>query len=352
MAGEPIRVGLIGAGAAVRRLHLPALAALADDVRAVGVWSRTPDNARALADRHPVGRCCADYREMLADRDVDAVLIAVPIERNAAILIEALAAGKHVLAEKPIAATTAEARDVLRAGARSSRVVVIGENFRYREDVLRAKELVESGAVGRVQCFQVSMLFDLRKEFRREFVEKGWRRDPKHPGGLVVDAGVHVVASLREVLGDVRDLYARTLHRAGETTGPSGLLMQLTLTSGAAGHYFTCHAAQTDRETVFDLAAYGEGGSLWVTEGTVEWTEGGGTRRTYRPEGYDRGYRNQWRNFCGAIRGEEGVYSTPEKAYGDLLVLEAALHSARLGRPVELAAFEAGNDSSARRTST
>jgi len=340
MAGEPLQVGLIGAGAAVRRLHLPALEALRDEIRVAAVWSRSPDNARALARQHGIERCWNDYRELLADRSVEAVLIAVPIERNAPLLLEAVAAGKHVLAEKPIAATVAEARRVLEACGRSDRVVAIAENFRYREDVRRARAVVAAGLVGAVQCFHANMVFDLNKDFRQDFIGKPWRQHPAHPGGLAVDAGVHSAAALREILGEVRDLYAQTLHRAGETTGPTGLLVQMTLATGAVGQYLACHTARTDRETVFDLTAYGERGTLWLGEGSVEWTVGPDTKRTaYRPEGHDRGYQGQWRNFCGAVRGREEVYSTPEKAFGDLLLMEAALYSAGTRRRVELAPF-------------
>src|SRR5262245_22001810 len=154
MGGEPLKVGLIGAGAAVRRLHFPAVSALRDEIHVAAVWSRSLDNARALAGQHRIESCCADYRELLADRSIKAVLIAVPIERNAPLIIESIAAGKHVLAEKPIAATVAEARRVLEACGRSDRVVAIGENFRYREEIRRAKELVKAGRIGGVQGFQ------------------------------------------------------------------------------------------------------------------------------------------------------------------------------------------------------
>lgn len=342
MATEPLKLGLLGAGAAMRRLHLPALAVLRDEIRVVDVWSRSADNARAIAQQHGIERWCADYRELLSDRDVDAVLIAVPIERNASLLMEAVEAGKHVLAEKPIAATVPEARRVLEAVGRSDRVVAIAENFRYREDVRRARSLIEAGAIGAVQCFQANMVFDLHKEFRRDFVGKPWRQNPAHPGGLLVDAGVHSAAALNEILGEIRDVYAHTLHRPGETTGPTGLLMQMTLAAGAPGHYLSCHTARTDRETVFDLTVYGDRGTLWLTEGAIEWTEGADNqRKTHRHEGHDRGYQSQLRNFRNAVLGKEEIYSTPEKATGDLLFLHAALHSAQTGQRVDLAKFAA-----------
>ncbi|HVC98766.1 MAG TPA: Gfo/Idh/MocA family oxidoreductase [Pirellulales bacterium] len=329
MTNTPLKLGLLGTGAAVQKLHLPPLTELHGEIKLAGVWSQSFENARAFAAEHSVDRCYADYRELLADPGIEAVLVAVPIERNAAFLIEAVEAGKHVLAEKPIAASVAEARHVLDASERSDRLVAIAENFRYRDDIAQARRIIESGAIGSVQCFQGTSVFDLLKEVRRVYMEKAWRREPRHPGGLVVDAGVHTVAGLREILGEIEEVYAQLMSDSPVTSGPDGLVMQLKLASGAPGHYLTCYTAQTDREAGFELIAYGSLGTLWLTEGKVEWTGQDGVRSSWSAESHDRGYRVQWRNFLAAVRGHESVYSTPEKGFGDLLVLEAALHSAR-----------------------
>ena len=73
------------------------------------------------------------------------------------------------------------------------------------------------------------------------------------------------------------------------------------------------------------MIAYGSLGTVWLTEGKVEWSRAT-VRSSWSAESHDRGYRKQWRNFLAAVRGQESMYSTPEKAFGDLLVLEAALH--------------------------
>jgi predicted dehydrogenase len=330
MTFEPLNLGLLGAGAAVRKLHLPALNQLRAEIALAGVWSRSFENARTLAAEVGVAQSYADYRQLLADPKIETVLVAVPIEHNAALLIEAVEAGKHVLAEKPIAASVAEARNVVAACRRLNQVVMIAENFRYRDDILQARRLIKSGAIGRVQCFQVKSVFDLLKDFRSVYMEKAWRREPRHAGGLVVDAGVHAVAGLREVLGDVQGVFAQAMSNSAATSGPDGLAMQLTLAGGAPGNYLACYTAQTDCETVFDLTVYGTAGTLWLTEGKVEWTTSpDGTRSSWLAESHDRGYLAQLRNFVRAVRGQEAVYSTPEKAFGDLLLMEAALHSAR-----------------------
>lgn len=337
MTQQRVKLGLLGIGAAVCKLHLPALANLHAEIEIAAVWSRSSERAGSFAAEMGIERSFADYRDLLADPAVEAVLIAVPIELNARLAIEAIEAGKHVLAEKPIAASVAEALQVLQACRATQGVVGIAENFRYRGDILEAKRLIEAGAIGQVQCFHVTTVFDLLHDVRRIYIEQPWRQEPRHAGGLVVDAGVHAIAGLREVLGDVECLYARLMHRSPATSGPDGLLMQLDLFSGAAGHYLACYTAKTDRERGFELSVYGDGGSLWLNEGKVEWySTATGSRSSWQDPAHDRGYLAQWRNFIAAIRGQEPISSTPEKAYGDLLVLECALRSAGKGRRVNV----------------
>src|SRR6266511_2420206 len=94
-----IRLGVIGAGAVVQRVHWPVLKEIGKQIRVVAVASRRPQNARAFARQTGSARVYNDYREMLQDPSIDAVLTAVPIELNAAVLIDAVRAAKHVMAE-------------------------------------------------------------------------------------------------------------------------------------------------------------------------------------------------------------------------------------------------------------
>lgn len=154
-----IRLGIIGAGAAVRELHWPVLQKLDSEVQVVRISNATIESARAFAKSVGSPKFGCDYRELLSDREIDAVLIAVPIEFNATVLIDAVNAGKHVLAEKPIAATRREALRVLKTCSKSNRVVAIAENFRFRGDLRRARELLQEWAIGDVFAFQLQVCF-------------------------------------------------------------------------------------------------------------------------------------------------------------------------------------------------
>jgi predicted dehydrogenase len=205
----------------------------------------------------------------------------------------------------------------------------IGENFRYRKDLALARGILSQGILGDVPTFQVTVRFDMRSETRRVWSDKAWRREPGYPGGYLLDTGVHAVAFLRDLLGEVAEVSARTLGHNPALGGPEGLLMQLRLENGRIGQYFAHYNARLERESALDVAAYGTHGTLEITPGRVAWSHGpgrpGGVHRVPKS---DRGYEHQWRNFAMAIHGEEPLVSTPEQAYRDLLAIDGALRAA------------------------
>lgn len=338
-----VNLGIIGTGSAIRRLHWPVLEKMPDAFRVVAVANRTRAKAEDFARDIGGAKVYDDYRAMLDDPAVDAVLTAVPIELNAQVLIDSIRAGKHVLAEKPIAATLPEAQEILSICKSSGKVIAVAENFRYREDVIKAREIIASGEIGVVSCFRMTTQCDVDTEFRRAWFAKGtWRNKAVFPGGIIADTCVHMVSSLRDILGEVKELYAQVLNSSAATEGVDGLVTQFTMRDGAVGQYLACLTAKVPKETVFSFEAFGTQGSLRLTEGEVNWLcAPGSTEHSYRPEGYDRGYTRQWRNFYRAICGEEAVVSTPGQAYQDLVVIDAALRSAELGQGVRVGALPA-----------
>jgi predicted dehydrogenase len=286
-----------------------------DAFRIVALANRTRAKVEDFARAIGGAKVYDDYRALLDDSGVNAILTAVPVQLNAQILIDSVRAGKHVLAEKPIAATPAEAREALRACKNSRKVIAIAENFRYREDVNKARAIIAGGEIGDVYCFQITTKYDVGTEFRRAWFEKGtWRHSPVYPGGMFTDTSIHMISSLRDMLGEVKELYAQVLDTSPATEGPDCLVTQITMSNGAVGQYLACFSAKVAKETVFSFAAFGKTGSLRLSEGEVVWLLAPGTEAlSYRPEGYDRGHTNQWRNFHRAICGEEAVVSTPEQ---------------------------------------
>src|SRR5262249_52805705 len=104
---------------------------------------------------------------------------------------------------------------------------------------------------------------------------------------------------------------------------------------------FACYTAKVTTEAALEWRVFGSKGTLQLIGSRLVLSHGGGSRETtFRFDTKNRGYAGQWRNFCCAIRGEELIVSTPERAYGDLLVIDAALRSAH-GHRREMLSSEA-----------
>jgi predicted dehydrogenase len=317
---------------AFQRLHWPALKRLRREIRVVALSRRNLEEGRSLAARENIEKVHGDYKELLQDKDLDAVLTAVPIELNGTVLLEALRAGKHVLAEKPLAATLEQAGSIVREIETRQQVVLVGENFRYCPAIGEAKNLIASGVIGDVVAFRLKVNFDVTAAARKPWISRGWRHNAKYPGGFVLDAGVHPVAALRDLLGEVDQVWADTLDTSAVINGPDSLLMQVRMKSGVVGQCFFCYTSKEAKENALDFTVYGTKGVQYLGRKSIKRSHGAG-----KPTEFVRikngEYVRQWKNFCAAIRGEEKVVSTAAEAYRDIAVIDAALRSAASGIP-------------------
>ncbi|GAA2613137.1 Gfo/Idh/MocA family protein [Paractinoplanes durhamensis] len=231
-----MRFGLFGTGPWAHQAHAPALAEH-PDVELVGVWGRNPDKAAELAALHGA-RAYAEIEELLAD--VDAVAIALPPDVQAPLALRAAKAGKHLLLDKPVAFTAAEAQEIADAVAERDLASVVFFTRRLMPPV--AEFLAEAAATGGWREARVDHLGSIFVG-DNPFGASPWR---KESGGLW-DVGPHAVAALLPVLGPVTE--------AAAMAGPhdmthlllrhaDGAISSLTLTVDAA-------PAAEREETVF-----------------------------------------------------------------------------------------------------
>ena len=345
----PVRLGLFGAGLAVRRLHWPALAQLPDRFEVVAFADPDRDAAASFAATAGIGMAgyAPDPAALLACPQVEAVLVAVPLHRSYALAEAALAAGKHVLCEKPAGGSLEQGRAFLALERRSARaadrVLMVGENVLYREDLRHARRLLEAGAIGAPRL--VDFRFARRtSEAGGEFASAAWRRRPVHRGGIHLDVGVHHIAQLRLLCGELLAVQAVLAGggapAAGRETYPS-LLTLLRFAGGVAGAYQALYDATTDRPGT-TLRVYGDTGAL-VVEGpaapaapTVSVLRDDGSRTEERFEQEDGGYRAEWLDFYAAVRERRRPVGTVAQSFRNLLVVMRALDAAADGGTVEI----------------
>jgi len=146
-----MQIGIIGAGGATRGIHLPGFK-LCADAEVTVVCDADRDAARATGVRET----CTDYREVLTRRDIDAVVVATPNFLHREIVLAALAAGKHVLCEKPLALNREEAEEMLRAAERAGRVHMTAFTYRFTPAIQHARRLIEQGTLGELRTVRAA----------------------------------------------------------------------------------------------------------------------------------------------------------------------------------------------------
>jgi predicted dehydrogenase len=181
----------------------------------LGVTNRTLDKAHSYARRHGVPRVYPDVAGMLADREIDAVYIAVPPADHRALALQAMAAGKHVYVEKPMAMNFAECREMMDACERSGARLFVAFYRRAMPRFIKVKEWLDENAIGMVCA--VSVLHRQKpapEEFSPDTLP--WRvRGEISGGGKFVDMGAHVLDALIWWFGPITDVYGVAGNRGG-----------------------------------------------------------------------------------------------------------------------------------------
>src|SRR5256885_1678393 len=194
---KPIRTAILGTGF-MGRVHLEAVQRV-ESVEAAGIFGRNPEATARLAAGFSVPKSTSDYREVLRDPAIDAVHICTPNAQHFAMAKEALQAGKHVLCEKPLTTTVAEAEELVALAARQQLRNCVCHNLRYYPQVQQMRALRESGELGEILVVQGTysqdwLLYD---------TDWNWRVDAKAAGAsrCMADIGSHFFDMAEHVTG-------------------------------------------------------------------------------------------------------------------------------------------------------
>lgn len=197
-----IRVGVIGTGFG-DSVHIPALKTI-PYVEVGCVCSKRADRAHMVAARHNIRKSTNDYRELIRDDDIDAVVIASPPNLHHTMAFAAIEAGKHVLCEKPMSRTVAEARDLVRLAEQARVVAMVNHEFRFEPARAYARELIESGWLGEPHSATITVYRSTLNDPHGTPFD--WLMDETKGGGMLGAAGSHYLDALRWWFGDVRSV--------------------------------------------------------------------------------------------------------------------------------------------------
>jgi xylose dehydrogenase (NAD/NADP) len=306
-----IRIGLLST-ADIHRAHL---AAVAETSPIVAVASRTPAKAEAFAREHGIERAHGSYEQLLADPELDAVVIALPNALHHEWTMRALVAGKHVLCEKPYTRHPHEAEAAWDEAER--RGLVLMEAFMWRHAPQTALMLELLPQLGPV--YSVHATFS----FRFERPDDDVRLVPALGGGSLLDLGGYCVSAIRLVAGEPDEAYGtRMLGRGGVDWAFAGVLR----CNDVLGT-FQCGFRHDERS----LVIRGAGGELhapdpWHASDSRVYLNG----EEHRVEQEDP-YRRQLANFVAAIQGDAEPLLGRDDAVGQARALEALYRAATAG---------------------
>ena len=329
-SSSPLRLALIGAGTFARDAHLPSLLRHPDRFKIVAVYSRTQATAEALTAILPQPvQTYTELEPLLARTDIEAVDILLPIVPLPAAVRQAWAAGKHVLSEKPIAPTVTTGRALLAEYANYPKQVwMVGENWRYEAAFLQAADLIRQEAIGDPLTVHWTIYTPITPTSK--YYHTTWRRDGSFPGGFLLDGGIHHLATLRLILGEIVQVSATAKQNSPDLPPLDTMAATLQFANGALGTYLTTFATGAPWPPALYIG--GSQGSLRVQRKEIELTRGGSTERI-ECAGFD-GVEKELLAFADAMQLGTPHRNTPQEALRDLAVVEALLRSAEISQPV------------------
>jgi len=258
-AGAPFGIGVIGAGQIIKR-HAVAYQALPGLARLVAVADIDARRAAEAKDRYGFGHALSDYQELLRRDDVQCVSVCTPPHVHARIVIDAIRAGKHVLCEKPMATTLADADAIIRACDERPDVRV-SFVFQMRLDAAhqRIRRMIEAGSLGRV--FKASLSVAIRKtsDYYTHAPGRGtWGQDG---GGVLINQAIHQLDSLITFLGTPVEVAAAMGTFVHPIEAEDTLVGQVRFESGAIATIECCSAAL---ERKFGIEVLGQHAAMRV----------------------------------------------------------------------------------------
>jgi predicted dehydrogenase len=329
----PLKAAVLGLGLGLQRangyLQNP-------EAALVAVCDADAARLRAFTEAHPEVRGYTDYGEMLRRETPDIVNVSTPDWMHREHACQALAAGAHVLLEKPMAPSLAEAEALTAAVEASGRRLMVGQNYRRTPMAMQAKQLLAEGRLGTVFAAASD---SLQSKFR-QFARSPWYASPDHPRSALLGTGIHSLDLLRWLLGEVEEAFSYGNHLAyAEFPGDDFVLAQFRFQSGVIGRVAVAYAAVLPRGTASpNLELYGTAGT-YTTGRLYTGAPGAQDWETPAPPEAKNPFWAEVDHFLASLRSGEPFDVDAREGARNVAACLAAVEAARTGRPVRPARF-------------
>ena len=316
---QSLHIAFLGCGF-IAGVHSRHLRALRTDIVA-SYASRDPDRAEAFCGRHGGIKSFGDYTTAIEDSAVDAVVVAVPPKFHLDLTLQALAAGKHVLVEKPAFTRMSDYERVREARDGAGRVVLVGENDHYKPLAVRLRRLLADGAIGEMVFAHFTTLV------RRFKTADDWRNDETMAGGdAFFEEGIHWL-HLANSLGPVitsAEGYRPAVSRVGPDTRAKSMMVAFRYDNDAVGTLYYSREVPSLLRGLRVSKLFGRDGIIsFESNGAFVVVRGRGLPRLVLPGFRDiRGYQAMYRDFLAAIRDGRTPEMSLETAMADQRVMD------------------------------
>ncbi len=323
-----------------------------DVVELAGIYDIDPARC-ALAESKGI-HAYTTLEELLADPAVEIVTIAVPNELHKPLAIQALAAGKHVISEKPVTMSSADLQAMFDASYAADRLFTVHQNRRWDGEFLVMRDIYRSGELGDV--FHI----ESRCHGSRG-IPGDWRQYPEHGGGMILDWGIHLIDQIMGIVNDrkLKRIFCKCDHITNELVD-DGFKLEMYFEGDVSAH------VEVGTSNFIQLPRFymiGRNGAAliptWGADAEVVWctnynerevvpvVTAAGITKTMAPRD-DKSIASKkipqphadvhdfYRNFVRAIDGEETQTVTHHQMMVDMKIMEAAFESDRLGQAVEV----------------
>ena len=340
---DPVKLASIGLGRWARVLARGAQRGSV--IELANCFSRSEDKRAAFQDEFGIPKAAATLDELLADPELEGVLVTTPNDAHKPVILECLDAGKAVYTDKPIAHTMEDAGEIARAAAHAGVAFAVGHSARRLGGNRVMKQWIEDGRLGNVSLAEANF----SNERGLELTTDTWRWfADKSPGGAMIQLGVHHADNLQYLLGPVAAVssHARKFYTAAEV--PDAIMSILEFESGPLGYLGTGWASPG----VYQIRLQGTEANLFYDLDFNNWDQShlSDAQSTLVSQAYRQSerpaveipqtdmFREQLEEFALAIRGEAEIEVGAIEAVRALGVVHAALESSRRnGEAVALA---------------
>jgi UDP-N-acetylglucosamine 3-dehydrogenase len=319
---EPIRLAFLGCGF-ITQVHSQHLQKLRPDIT-FAYASRDRARAEGYCRRFRGAGSYGDYAAAIGDPGIDAVVVAVPPKFHLDLTLRALAAGKHVLVEKPAFPSSEDFQTVIDARNRADRVVLVGENDHYKPLALTLRRALAAGAIG-------DMVFAHFVTIAKKFKQAGdWRNDEAMAGGdAFFEEGIHwlhLAGSLGPKITSIQG-FRPSPARSGAVTGDArvkSMMVAFRYDNDAVGSLYYSREVPSLLHGLRLSKIFGRSGVItFESNGTFVFVRGKGVPRLMFPGFSDmRGYRAMYRDFVEAIRERRAPQMSVERALDDQRLME------------------------------